>query len=135
MAEKRFYTPQGAAESAELTADHAAAEKFDRVRVGALGVYFREGLKERLRLLCSWLEFTGKAHIDNRGISIQFTRALPVNETEVAQLVSELRDIVPLDILLGLLPFVDDPESAAAEVRAQQGGFPNLPPELTDEQP
>ena len=47
MAEKRFYTPQGAAESAELTADHAAAEKFDRVRVGALGVYFREGLKTR----------------------------------------------------------------------------------------
>lgn len=97
--------------------------------------YFREGLKERLRLLCSWLEFTGKAHIDSRGISIQFTRALPVNENEVAQLVSELRDIVPLDILLGLLPFVDDPESAAAEVRAQQSGFPNLPPELTDEQP
>ena len=47
MAEKRFYTPQGAAESAGLTADHAAAEKFDRVRVGALGVYFREGLKTR----------------------------------------------------------------------------------------
>ena len=47
MAEKRCYTPQGAAESAELTADHAAAEKFDRVRVGALGVYFREGLKTR----------------------------------------------------------------------------------------
>lgn len=47
MAEKRVYTPQGAAESAELTADHAAAEKFDRVRVGALGVYFREGLKTR----------------------------------------------------------------------------------------
>lgn len=97
--------------------------------------YFREGLKERLRLLCSWLEFTGKAHIDSRGISIQFTRALPVNETEVAQLVSELRDIVPLDILLGLLPFVDDPEAAAEKVREKQNGFPNLPPELTDEQP
>jgi len=97
--------------------------------------YFREGLKERLRLLCSWLKFTGKAHIDSRDISIQFTRALPVNETEVGQLVSELRDIVPLEILLGLLPFVDDPESAAEKIREQQNGFPNLPPDMNNEQP
>lgn len=97
--------------------------------------YFREGLKERLRLLCSWLEFTGKAHIDSRDISIQFTRALPVNETEIGQLVSELRDVVPLEILLGLLPFVDDPEAAAKKVRQQQNGFPNLPPDMNDEQP
>lgn len=97
--------------------------------------YFREGLKERLRLLCNWLDTTGEAHIDSRDISIQFTRALPVNETEVAQLVSELRDLVPLKTLLGLLPFVDDPESAAEEMREQQNDFPNLPPDMTDEQP
>lgn len=97
--------------------------------------YFREGLKERLRLLCSWLDTTGKAHIDSRDISIQFTRALPVNETEVAQLVSELRDLVPLKTLLGLLPFVDDPEAAAEEIREQQNNFPNLPPDISDEQP
>lgn len=97
--------------------------------------YFREGLKERLRLLCSWLDFTGKAHVDSTGISIQFTRALPVNETEVAQLVSELRDLVPLKTLLGLLPFVDDPEAAAEEIREQQNNFPNLPPDMSDEQP
>ena len=97
--------------------------------------YFREGLKERLRLLCNWLSTTGKAAISSRDISIQFTRALPVNETEVAQLVSELRDMVPREILLGLLPFVDDPESAAEKVRAQQNDFPNLPPDMTDEQP
>lgn len=97
--------------------------------------YFREGLKERLRLLCNWLNTTGKATISARDISIQFTRALPVNETEVAQLVSELRDLVPREILLGLLPFVDDPEGAAEKVREQQNDFPNLPPDMTDEQP
>ena len=97
--------------------------------------YFREGLKERLRLLCSWLETTGRAHIDPRSIAIQFTRALPVNEVEQAQLVSELRDVVPLETLLGQLPFIDDPETAAEKVREKQNGFPNLPPELTDEQP
>lgn len=93
--------------------------------------YFREGIKERLKLLCSWLETTGKASINPQDISIQFTRALPVNEVEQAQLVSELRDVVPLGTLLGQLPFVDDPESAAAEVRAQQNAFPNIPPEIT----
>ena len=97
--------------------------------------YFREGLKERLRLLCNWLSPPGKAAISSRDISIQFTRALPVNETEVAQLVSELRDMVPREILLGLLPFVDDPEGAAEKVREQQNDFPNLPPDMTDEQP
>ena len=97
--------------------------------------YFREGLKERLRLLCSWLDFTGKAHVDSTGISIQFTRALPVNEVEQAQLVSELRDVVPLETLLGQLPFIDDPEAAAEKVREKQNGFPNLPPDMSDEQP
>ncbi len=92
--------------------------------------YFREGLKERLRLLCSHLVLSG-AKIDSRDISIQFTRALPVNEVEKAQLVSELRDTVPLDVLLGQLPFVDDPAEAAEKVKAEQNNFPNLPPELS----
>lgn len=96
--------------------------------------YFREGIKERLKLLCNWLDFTERAHIDPQDISIQFTRALPVNEAEQAQLVSELRDVVPLKTLLGQLPFVDDPEAAAAEVRAQQNAFPNIPPELSDDE-
>ncbi len=95
--------------------------------------YFREGLKERLRLLCSHVSLAG-AKIDSREISIQFTRALPVNEVEKAQLVSELRDTVPLDVLLGQLPFVDNPEEAAEKVKAEQNSFPNLPPELTDDE-
>ncbi len=92
--------------------------------------YFREGLKERLRLLCSHVSLAG-AKIDSREINIQFTRALPVNEVEKAQLVSELRDSVPLDVLLGQLPFVDNPEEAAEKVKAEQNSFPNLPPELS----
>ena len=43
--------------------------------------------------------------------------------------------MVPREILLGLLPFVDDPEGAAGKVREQQNDFPNLPPDMTDEQP
>lgn len=82
--------------------------------------YFREGLKERLRLLCNWLDTTGRAHINPRDVRTQFTRALPVNEAEQAQLVSELRDIVPLETLLGLLPFVENPKAAAEAIAKQR---------------
>ncbi len=47
MAEKRFAGVSGSVESAELSADYAAAEKFDSVRVGRLGVFFREGFRTR----------------------------------------------------------------------------------------
>ncbi len=45
MAEKKFTTPEGAVQSAELTADWESAQRFDCVRVGKLGVYYRTGLK------------------------------------------------------------------------------------------
>lgn len=45
MAEKKFATPDGAVQSAELTADYERARKFDAVSVGKLGVYYRSGLK------------------------------------------------------------------------------------------
>ena len=45
MAEKKFATPDGAVQSAELTADYERARKLDAVRVGKLGVYYRSGLK------------------------------------------------------------------------------------------
>lgn len=47
MAEKKFYTHEGVVQSAELSADYAAAEKFDSARVGKLGVYYRDGLRTR----------------------------------------------------------------------------------------
>lgn len=45
MAEKKFAMPDGAVQGAELTADYESAQKFDAVRVGKLGVYYRSGLK------------------------------------------------------------------------------------------
>ena len=47
MAEKKFAGVNGTAESAELSADYKEAKVFDMVRVGKLGVYFREGLKTK----------------------------------------------------------------------------------------
>ena len=45
MAEKKFAAPDGKVQSAELTADYESAQKFDAVRIGKLGIYYRSGLK------------------------------------------------------------------------------------------
>jgi hypothetical protein len=47
MAEKKFAGINGAVTSAEVSADYEAAPVFDKVRVGKLGVYFRDGFKTR----------------------------------------------------------------------------------------
>ena len=47
MAVKRFAGVKGGVESEEVSRDYEAAEQFDKLRVGALGVYFREGLRTR----------------------------------------------------------------------------------------
>lgn len=102
--------------------------------------YFREGLQERLMLLCKYLKTIGKPEIDSEEITIQFTRSLPVNEVEIAQVVNELRETVPQEILLAKIPFIDDPKAAAKlmdeQRKAEQAAmFNTIPQELTaDEQ-
>ena len=45
MAEKKFAGINGAVVSPEVSADYEAAAVFDKVKVGKLGVYFRDGFK------------------------------------------------------------------------------------------
>lgn len=44
---KKFFSYDGPVESRELAADYDAASQFDKLRVGKLGVYFKDGLKLR----------------------------------------------------------------------------------------
>ena len=47
MADKKFAGLNGSVDSPELSADFEAAQVFDKVRVGRLGVYFRDGFRTR----------------------------------------------------------------------------------------
>ncbi len=102
--------------------------------------YFKETIRKRLRMLCTYCEKTSKGKIDPDSINIKFSRALPVNETEIAQMVSELNGLVPDDVLLSLLPFIDDPKAAAEQMaklkqESQAAMFNTAPSELmSDEQ-
>ena len=47
MAEKKFAGLLGPVESDAVSADFDAAQQFDKLRVGKLGVYYRDGFKTR----------------------------------------------------------------------------------------
>lgn len=47
MSEKKYVTPAGSVTGAAIDADFESAPEFDKVKVGALGVYYRDGLKTR----------------------------------------------------------------------------------------
>lgn len=47
MAEKKFAGIDGAVSAPEVTQDYENAQVFDKVRIGALGAYFRDGFKIR----------------------------------------------------------------------------------------
>ena len=45
MAEKKFTGPAEGLDPAALAADYEGAERFDKLRVGALAVYYRDGFR------------------------------------------------------------------------------------------
>ena len=104
--------------------------------------YFAEGLRYRLKCFANVIAAKGGAYIDAANINISFTRSLPANELELAQVVSSLNGVVPQKTLLSLLPFVSDPEAAADELakekqdslNRQQQMFANTPLVADNEQ-
>ena len=83
--------------------------------------WFREGLRARLRLFCAFLSLRGEPEVDAGRVQIVFTRALPVNELEIAQTVSTYRGLVPDRLLLTQVPFVEDARAVLGEEDAGQG--------------
>jgi len=47
MSEKKFATPEGVVTDAAAEADLGSAQRFDKVAVGALGIYYRDGFKTK----------------------------------------------------------------------------------------
>ena len=62
--------------------------------------WFREGLMQRIRLYAGYLQLTGMPEMDADAVRPVFTRALPVNELEIAQTISQLRGLVEDEKLL-----------------------------------
>lgn len=105
--------------------------------------YYRKGLRKRIKLFCTYLGLK-QILINADSIIPHFTRALPTNQHETAQIVSTLEGVVSHRTLLQQLPFVEDPDAEIealdkekeANVKRQQALFsmrPNTqPPDDTD---
>ena len=84
--------------------------------------WFREGLRSRIRLFAHFLSVLARTSLDPETVEMTFTRSLPVNETETAQMVAQLSGIAPQRALLAQLPFIDDVDAAMEELAAQRAG-------------
>lgn len=78
-----------------------------------------KALQKRIELICSILHLTGS---DNtwRDVHIIFTRNLPENITETAQVINQLRGIVSDKTLISLLPFIKDVDAEVEQLQEQK---------------
>jgi len=95
MAEKKFAGINGTVERPQVTADYEAAQVFDKVRVGKLGVYFRDGFKTRFmdyslleRVFIRIQEVNGRMCCGNT-IFAYYRLVFVVNGKETADVISE----------------------------------------------
>ncbi|MDP7981028.1 phage portal protein [Bacillus multifaciens] len=69
---------------------------------------FRKALTDRLDFINKYVGMTNSDLFDHRDIKIQFNPNLPPNLLEEAELVAKLQSILPQEVLLSLLSFVQD---------------------------
>ena len=81
--------------------------------------YYRIGLKERIKLYANILNIK-MISIDVDNIEMTFVRSLPVNELEIAQLITNLQNTVSQETLLSLLPFIEDVKAEIERVEEQK---------------
>ena len=80
---------------------------------------FKRGLQQRFELM-SMINNVLREGFDWRGIDINFTRNIPSNDTEIANMVNTLKDIVSEQTLLAQIPFVDDVQTELEKLKQER---------------
>lgn len=80
---------------------------------------FKKGLQRRLEMIAGIFELTRKAAIDWLAVDIIFSRNLPVNESDIADMVEGLDGIVSKKTLLAQIPFVEDADAEVKQLEAE----------------
>jgi SPP1 family phage portal protein len=104
--------------------------------------YYKKGLRKRISIFCHFLNIK-EIVVDPNSIVPVFSRALPKNMQELANLVTTLKGSVSMRTLLQLLPFVESPEDEEEAVKKESeenvkkqkemfGIGTNTPPEEDD---
>lgn len=94
---------------------------------------WRKSLQRTFELICNVLNMRGN-DIDYRNYKISFTRALPQNQAEIAQMVAQLNGIVSQETLLSQIPFIEKPQEELRRVNEEkQSSFDMMSFPLEDE--
>ena len=80
---------------------------------------FKRGLQQRLELM-SMINSVLREGFDWRAIDIVFTRNIPSNDTDIANMVNTLKDIVSEQTLLAQIPFVDDVQTELEKLKQER---------------
>ena len=80
---------------------------------------FKRGLQQRLELMSMINSVLGEG-FDWRAIDIIFTRNIPSNDTDIANMVNTLKDIVSEETLLAQIPFVEDVQTELEKLKQER---------------
>ena len=80
---------------------------------------FKRGLQQRLELM-SMINSVLREGFDWRAIDIIFTRNVPSNDTDIANMVNTLRDIVSEETLLAQIPFVENVQDELERLKKER---------------
>lgn len=80
---------------------------------------FKKGLQQRLECM-SMINGLMRGGFDWRAIEIIFTRNIPSNDTDIANMVNTLSGIVSDETLLAQIPFVEDVEAELERIKKQK---------------
>lgn len=80
---------------------------------------FKRGLQQRLELMSMINSVLGEG-FDWRAIDIIFTRNIPSNDTDIANMVNTLKDIVSEETLLAQIPFVEDVQTELEKLKKER---------------
>ena len=80
---------------------------------------FKRGLQQRFELM-SMINNVLSEGFDWRAIDINFTRNIPSNDTDLANMVNTLKDIVSEETLLAQIPFVEDVQAELEKLKVER---------------
>lgn len=88
-------------------------------------------LQTRLRCLFRFLEITQNKKYDVNNIKIQFTPCIPVDTTQIADIISKIpHEVVSNETKRSLLPFVENPLAEGKRIEAENKANMELFPDL-----
>ena len=111
LSDENFMAQSGTALAYKLTG-------FENVASGIVA-RFEKAIQRRLELICNVINLKG-GDAAWRDIRVSFTRNLPVNLTEIIQIINSLKGTVSDATLLAQLPFIDDVQAELEAISKQK---------------